>query len=122
MSGQDYFRTFSVFLTSCFVWGMGEFFKAFFYLSEVFMALKESYVGDQFSKELQLMHNLKFMHSFSVLLNTYCPILCNMVYEFQVSLPKLHCIETRAEASLCTIQFEFFSSNGLCLETDLRML
>lgn len=25
------------------------------------MALKESCIGDQFSKELQLMHNLKFM-------------------------------------------------------------
>lgn len=69
------------------------------------------------------MHNLKFMHSFSVLLNTYCPILHNMVYEFQVSRPKLNHVETCAEASLCTVQFAiFFSSNGLCLGTDLRML
>lgn len=97
-----------MFLTSCFIWGMGEFFKVFFYLSEIFMALKESRIGDQFSKELQLMHNLKFMHSFSVLLNTYCPILHNMVYEFQVSRPKLNHVETCAEASLCTVQFAIF--------------
>lgn len=33
----------------------------FFHLSETFMALKESHMGDQLSKELQLMDNLKFM-------------------------------------------------------------
>lgn len=31
------------------------------------MALKESHVGDQHSKELQLMHNLKLMHSLCLL-------------------------------------------------------
>lgn len=97
-----------MFLTSYFIWGMGEFLKDSFFMSEKTMALKESVIGDQFSKELQLVHNLKFMYSFSVLLNTYHPILHNIVYECQVSQPKLNRVETYAEASLCTMQFEVF--------------
>lgn len=102
-SGQNYFCTFSMFFTSRFLWGMGGFFKVFFYLSEIFMALKELHMGDQFSKELQLMDNLKFMYSVSVLLNTRCPVLHNVVYECQVSQPKLNYVHFCAEASLCTM-------------------
>lgn len=111
-----------MFLTSYFIWRMGEFFKVSFFVSEKIMALKESVIRDQFSRELQLVHNLKFMHSFSVLLNMYHSILHNMLYECQVSQTKLNHVETYAETSLCTMQFEIFSSNGMCLETDLRML
>lgn len=85
------------------------------------MALKESHIGDQFSKKLQLMDNLKFMYSVSVLLNTRCPILHNVGYERQVSQPKLNHVHTCAEASLCAVQAEIFCSDGLCLETDLRI-
>lgn len=82
--------------------------KYVFYLAEIFMALKESHIGDQFSKELQLMDNLKFMYSVSVLLNIRCPVLHNMVYECQVSQPKSNHVHTCAEASLCTMQAEIF--------------
>lgn len=102
-SGQDYFCTFSIFFTSCFVWGMRGLFKIFFYVSEIFMALKESDIEDQFSKELQLMDNLKFMYSVSVLLNTHCLVLHNVVYEYQVSRPKFNHVPSCAEASLCTM-------------------
>lgn len=52
-----------MFLTSYFIWGMGEFFKVSFFVSEKIMALKESVIRDQFSRELQLVLDLKFMHS-----------------------------------------------------------
>lgn len=99
-----------MFLSSCFIWGMEEFYQVFFF-SVTFMSLEESHIGDQLSEELKLMHDLKFMRSFSVLLNTYCPILHNTVYEFQVSWPKWNHIETCAEASffffflLCSLKF-----------------
>lgn len=60
-------------------------------------------MGDQFSKKLQLMDNLKFMYSVSVLLNTRCLVLHNVVYECQVSQPKLNHVHACAEVSLCTM-------------------